>query len=69
MINFVDALTKRVIRTMTTEKDLTAQPFAKIFVHVYSRLHGILESIVSDRAVRFTLDIWHHLNKISRTKL
>jgi hypothetical protein len=69
IITFVDGLTKRAIWTATTEKDLTAQRFAEIFIDVYFRLHGIPESIVSDRDVRFTSDFWQHLNEIWRTKL
>jgi hypothetical protein len=69
IITIVDGLTKRAIWTATTEKDLTAQRFAEIFIDVYFRLHGIPESIVSDRDVRFTSDFWQHLNEIWRTKL
>jgi hypothetical protein len=66
---FVDALTKRAAWMATTEKDLMAQCFAEIFIDVYFQLHGIPESIISDRDVRFTYDFWQHLNEICWTKL
>ena len=69
IITFIDGLTKRCHWVATKEKDLSAERFAEIFISSYFRLHGLPESIVSDRDPRFTSDFWQHLTTLWQTKL
>ena len=49
---FVDKLTKMVHFARTT-KEVTAMEYARIFVDMVFRLHGLPEVIISDRDPRF----------------
>ena len=68
IVTFIDALTKRAHWVATCEKSLTAERFAEIFLDSYFRLHGLPDSIVSDRDPRFTGDVWQHLTKLWGTR-
>ena len=43
--------------------------FAELFLEFYIRLHEFLDTIVSDRDVRFTSEFWSTLMAIFKTKL
>ena len=64
----IDQLTPQVhlVLTMTT---VTAKGVAWIILKEVIRLHGIPESIVSDRDTRFTSIFWKELQKLMGTKL
>ena len=55
-----------LVPTMTT---VTANGVACIVLKAVVRLHGIPESIVSDRDARFTSIFWRELQKLMGTKL
>jgi RNase H-like domain found in reverse transcriptase/Integrase zinc binding domain/Reverse transcriptase (RNA-dependent DNA polymerase)/Chromo (CHRromatin Organisation MOdifier) domain len=59
----VDRLTKRAhfIPIEMGSQESTAKACAAIFQREYQRLHGIPESIISDRDVRFTSAFWREL--------
>ena len=57
IVVFVDKLTKMVHYAATTT-DVTAPKLAKIFMREVVRLHGVPESILSDRDPRFTANFW-----------
>lgn len=64
----VDRLTKRAhfIPTTTT---CTAEEAAKIFRDQYQRLHGLPDTITSDRDSKFTYTFWSKLMKFQNTQL
>ena len=68
IITFIDALTKRAQWVATSEKNLTAQRSASIFLDSYIRQHGRPDAIVSDRDRSLTGSFWQHLNKLWRTR-
>ena len=55
----------------TSEKSLTAERFASIFLDSYLILHGLLDAIVSGRGARFIGSFWQHLTRLwgTRTKM
>ena len=65
---FVDKLTKMVhiVPTVTT---VTAPQLATIFFNHVVRLHGVPESLISDRDPRFTSNFWRCLWKLLGTNL
>lgn len=69
IVTFIDGLTKRAHWIAASEKFLTAEKFANLFIDFYIRLHGLPDIIVSDRDVRFTSDFWRHLTSQWETKL
>jgi hypothetical protein len=62
----VDRLTKRAhfIPVAVKDSESTAKACAIIFQREYQRLHGIPESIVSDRDCRFTSVFWQEFMKL-----
>jgi hypothetical protein len=68
IITFIDSLTKRAHWVATSEKELTAERFAEIFIDFYFRLHGMPSAIVSDRDARFTSRFWQHLTTLWGTR-
>ena len=54
---------------MPTTTTITAKGVAWIVLKEVMRLHGIPESIVSDRDTQFTFIFWKELQKLVRTKL
>lgn len=64
----IDRLTKRAhfIPTTTTS---TAENTAELFHDQYQRLHGLPESIISDRDSKFTSKFWQTLMGFQRTQL
>jgi hypothetical protein len=65
---FVDKLTKMVHYVATIEQ-INAPRLAKLFMDNVVRLHGIPDSIVSDRDPRMTSRFWKELWKLLGTKL
>jgi hypothetical protein len=68
IVVFVDKLTKMVHYIPTTTK-VTAPQLAKIVLREVCRLHGVPESILSDRDPRFTAHFWRALWDQLGTKL
>ena len=68
LLVIIDQLTSQVhlVLTMTT---VTAKDVAWIVLKEVVRLHGIPESIVSDRDAQFTSIFWRELQKLMGTKL
>ena len=64
----VDRLTK-MAHFLPTTTDISAPDVAKLFLDNIYRLHGIPESIVSDRDTRFTSRFWRTLFELLGTKL
>ena len=64
----IDRLTSQVHLVLTTTT-VTAKGVVWIVLKEVIRLHGIPESIVSDRDTQFTSIIWRELQKIMGTKL
>jgi len=62
----IDRLTKRghFISMKMGEGDSSAKECAIIFCKEYQKLHGIPETIISDRDVRFTSDFWQELMRL-----
>jgi len=63
----VDQFTKMAHFVPTTEKT-TAQGLARLFRDNVWRLHGLPESIISDRGSQFTADLMRELNELLRIK-
>lgn len=57
---YVDRLTKRIHLVPSGSED-TAETVAKCFFRNIFRLHGLPDSIVSDRDPRFTSQFWQQL--------
>jgi hypothetical protein len=57
IVVFVDKLTK-MVHFAATITNVTAPQLASIFMHNVVRLHGVPESILSDRDPRFTAHFW-----------
>ena len=57
IVVFVDKLTKMVHYVATTT-DVTAPQLALLFIREVCRLHGVPDSILSDRDPRFTASFW-----------
>ena len=66
----VDRLTKRAhfIPVFMGDNESSARACAVIFCKEYQRLHGIPESIVSDRDTRFTSEFWKELMTLQGTQ-
>ncbi|KAJ4973220.1 hypothetical protein NE237_006394 [Protea cynaroides] len=64
----VDRLTKTA-RFIPIRPQYTLERLAKLYVDNIVRLHGVLESIVSDRDPRFTSKFWEGLQKAMGTTL
>jgi hypothetical protein len=52
-----------------TNKTITAEDFASLFLHHVYRLHGLPSLLVSDRDPRFTSDFWQSLMRPLGTRL
>ena len=61
---FVDKLTKMVHYVATTT-NVTAPQLATLFMREVVRLHGVPESILSDRDPRFTAHFWKRSGRSS----
>ncbi len=57
IVVFVDKLTK-LVHFVPTRTDVTAPQLATIFMREVVRLHGVPQSILSDRDPRFTAKFW-----------
>lgn len=68
VVVFVDKLTKMVHYVATTT-NVTAPQLSQIFMREVCRLHGVPESILSDRDPRFTAHFWRALWDQLGTKL
>ena len=64
----VDRLSK-MVHLVALQKTCTAEDVAAAYEKEVFRLHGIPETIVSDRDVRFTSRFWRALNERFKTKL
>lgn len=62
LLVIVDRLTKRV-HLIPTQSTATAEVIAHIFIHQYFKLHGLPDSIVSDRDPKFTSEFWREVSK------
>ena len=58
-----------MVHLIPTRTDATAKQVAEAYVKEVVRLHGIPESIVSDRDTKFTSQFWNELSKILGQKL
>jgi transposase InsO family protein len=58
-----------MVHLIPTTVNITASQVAWLFIKEVVKLHGIPESIVSDRDVRFTSKFWRELHRIMGTKL
>jgi hypothetical protein len=68
IVVFVDKLTKMVHYVATTT-NVTAPQLASLFLRDVCRLHGVPESILSDRDPRFTAHFWRAFWEQLGTKL
>jgi Integrase zinc binding domain/Retroviral aspartyl protease/Chromo (CHRromatin Organisation MOdifier) domain len=68
IVVFVDKVTKMVHYVATTT-NVTAPQLASIFMHEVIRLHGVPDSLLSDRDPRFTAHFWRSLWDQLGTKL
>jgi RNase H-like domain found in reverse transcriptase/Integrase zinc binding domain/Retroviral aspartyl protease/Chromo (CHRromatin Organisation MOdifier) domain len=68
IVVFVDKVTKMVHYVATTT-NVTAPELALIFMHEVIRLHGVPDSLLSDRDPRFTAHFWRSLWDQLGTKL
>jgi hypothetical protein len=68
IVVFVDKLTKMVHYVATTT-NVTAPQLSQLFMREVCRLHGVPESILSDRDPRFTAHFWRALWAQLGTKL
>jgi len=68
IVVFVDKVTKMVHYVATTT-NVTAPQLALIFMHEVIRLHGVPDSLLSDRDPRFTAHFWRSLWDQLGTKL
>ena len=68
LLVIIDRLTSQVHLVPTTTT-VTAKGVAWIVLKEVVRLHGIPESIVSDRDARFTSIFWRELQKLMGTKI
>lgn len=66
----IDRLTKRAhfIPVEMKDKESDAPSCARIFKREYQRLHGVPETIISDRDVRFNSVFWQTLMEVQGTK-
>jgi transposase InsO family protein len=58
-----------MVHLIPTQTNATAKQVAEIYVKEVVRLHGIPESIVSDRDTKFTSQFWKELSKILGQRL
>jgi len=68
IVVFVCKLTK-MVHYMACKTTITSKELATAFMHEVVRLHGLPESIVSDRDPRFTASFWRSLWQLFGTKL
>ena len=68
IVVFIDKLTK-MVHYAATKTTVDAVELAKLFICNVVRLHGVPESIVSDRDTRFTSNFWKSLWSQFGTKL
>ena len=64
----IDRLTSMIHLVPTTTK-VTAKEVAWLYLKEVVRLHGVPDSIVSDRDARFTSKFWKELHRLMGTKL
>ena len=57
----VDQLTK--MRHFIPVTSLDTEELVDVFVHTVYKLHGALDTIISDRGTAFVSDFWHRLNQ------
>ena len=65
---FVDRLSRRVHFVPSRMSD-TAKDVAQLFFDNIFRLHGLPDSVVSDRDPKFTSKFWRHLFELCDVKL
>jgi transposase InsO family protein len=58
-----------IVHLIPTQTDATAKQVATLYVKEVVRLHGIPESIVSDRDSKFTSQFWNELSKVLGQRL
>jgi hypothetical protein len=68
IVVFVDKLTK-MVHYVATNTNVTAPQMSQLFMREVCRLHGVPESILSDRDPRFTAHFWRALWSQLGTKL
>ena len=68
IVTFTDRLTK-MVHFAATRTSVSASELATVFINTVFRLHGMPNTIVSDRDPRFTSNFWQALMKRLGTKL
>ena len=58
-----------MVHLIPTQTDATAKQIAKLYVKEVVRLHGLLESIVSNRDIKFTSQFWKELSRLLGQRL
>jgi transposase InsO family protein len=58
-----------MVHLIPTRMDATARQVAEVYIKEVVRLHGVPESIVSDRDTKFTSQFWKELSKILGQRL
>jgi hypothetical protein len=69
MILIVDDKLTKMAHFIPTNREVTAKQVAQLVLREVVRLHGVPESIISDRDPRFTSDFWKELWKQLGTEL
>jgi transposase InsO family protein len=68
VVVFVDRCSK-MVHIAPTHTKATAEQLAEVFMNTVFRQHGMPQSIVSDRDVRFTSAFWRQLFELTGTRL
>ena len=58
-----------MVHIIPTRTDVTAKQVAELYVKEIVRLHGIPESVVSDRDTKFTSQFWTELSRLLEQRL
>ncbi|OWY96272.1 Retrotransposon nucleocapsid protein [Phytophthora megakarya] len=64
----VDRLNKQG-HFVSTRTDTSAADTATLFCDFYQRLHGLPQTIMSDRDTKFSSALWNHIMQLQRTRL
>ena len=65
---FMDRLTK-MVHFFPCTKEITTTEYGRLFVDLVSRLHGMLEVIISNHDLRFVSKFWEEMFALLRTDM